>query len=93
MQNPDIYVTASNREKVFDEALNLKQKIRKLDRELVSVNEQMQQSERVHAQAAELYLFRSDASNIQQVTDMERILENFNSSLKWIEDATVDLKF
>ena len=39
MSNPDIYATASNREKVFDEALNLEQNIRKLDRELISVNE------------------------------------------------------
>jgi len=39
MRNPDIYETASSREKVFDEALNLEQNIRKLDRELVGVNE------------------------------------------------------
>ncbi len=93
MSNPDIYATASNREKVFDEALNLEQNIRKLDRELVSVNEQIQQSERVHAKAADLYLFGGDTSKRNQVADMEKTLENFYSSLKWIENATVDLKF
>ncbi len=40
-----------------------------------------------------MYLFGADDSKRKQVTDMERSLENFYSSLKWIENATVDLKF
>ena len=53
----------------------------------------MSQSEKDHAKAAELYAFGNDESKKQQVTDMEKTLENFYSSLKWIENATTDLKF
>ena len=58
------------------------------------VQEQVNQSERKHENAADLYFIEnSEPSKRQQVTNMERTLENFYSSLKWIENATVDLKF
>jgi len=53
----------------------------------------MHQSERKHANAADLYLTGVDESKRDQVNNMEKSLENFYSSLKWIENATVDLKF
>ena len=40
-----------------------------------------------------MYVFGGDETKKQQVTDMERTLENFYSCLKWIENATVDLRF
>ena len=53
----------------------------------------MRQSERQHARAAEIYLNNGSSNQAEQVTDMEKTLENFYASLKWIENATVDLKF
>ena len=46
-----------------------------------------------HTKAADLYLYKSDQSKAQQVNEMEMALSNFYSSLKWIENASVDLKF
>jgi len=53
----------------------------------------MQQSEKNHARAADLYVFGGDETKKQKVGDMENTLENFYSCLKWIENATVDLTF
>ena len=60
MRNPDMYETAPNREQVFNKALNLDENIKKLDSELQVVQEQMLQSERQHAKAADLYLLDGD---------------------------------
>jgi len=35
----------------------------------------------------------NDPAKSQNVADMEKSLANFYSSLKWIENASVDLKF
>ena len=55
-----MYETAPNREQVFDKALTLDEDIRRLDTELQTVQEQMRQSERHHANAADLYLVGGD---------------------------------
>ena len=60
MRNPDMYETAPNREQVFDKALTLDEDIRRLDTELQTVQEQMRQSARQHANAADLYLVGGD---------------------------------
>ena len=93
MRNPDMYDTAPNRERVFEQALNLERDIKQLGSDLSVIDSQMVQSERNHAKAADLYLLGGDENKRQQLTDMEKTLENFYSSLKWIENATVDLKF
>ena len=56
MRNPDMYDQAPNREQVFAKALDLEANIKDLDQDLGIVNDQMRQSERQHARAAELYL-------------------------------------
>lgn len=53
----------------------------------------MQQSERKHANAADMYTYGGDEKKRQQVSDMEKTLDNFYATIKWIENATVDLKF
>ena len=89
-----MYETAPNRERVFQKALDLDQNIKELEDNLKVVQEQVNQSERKHENAANLYLLDNcEPSKRQNVTNMERTLENFYSSLKWIENATVDLKF
>ena len=93
MRNPDLYEQAPSREQVFQKALDLERDIRDLDQDLSVVSDQMRQSERQHARAAEIYLSNGNSNQAEQVTDMEKTLENFYASLKWIENATVDLKF
>jgi hypothetical protein len=46
-----------------------------------------------HRTAADRYLYKGDPSKVQQVNEMEMALSNFYSSMKWIENAAVDLKF
>jgi len=53
----------------------------------------MAKTDEDHTKAADLYLYKNDQSKAQQVNDMEMALANFYSSLKWIENASVDLKF
>ena len=40
-----------------------------------------------------MYLFQGDKAKIQQVNDMEQVLSNLYNSIKWIENASVDLTY
>ena len=93
LRNPDLYETGSSREQVFSKALDLENNIRELDESLTQVHGQMQQSEKSHAHAADIYVLSGDEEKKKKVANMETTLENFYSCLKWIENATADLSF
>ena len=93
LRDPDLYKSDASREKVFGQALDLERSIAELKEDVKDVNTQMMNTDQAHTKAADLYLYKSDESKVQQVNDMEMALANFYSSLKWIENASVDLKF
>ena len=93
MRNPDMHETAPNRKQVFNNALQLEGEIIELGSSLQAVDLQITQSEQSNRKAADVYLYGIDETKKNQVSSMEKTLENFYGTLKWIETSTADLAF
>jgi hypothetical protein len=93
------YSRIPRQEQVFEQAINLENEISALRNDVTKVNNDLTSTDAkkaadlINDQTKKVQVSSYLSSNYVQIENMEESLSIFYETLKWIENAAVDLKF